>query len=117
MYHMTASFADWREGKGHFNMFQHPDWWNQPEVSCSSVIKTPPISFISSILQYFGVCEATWLSEIGNMENKENPEKIFKCDMCEYATSRACSLKRHVMTVHKKVKNFKCDLCDYLIIA
>ena len=53
------------------------------------------------------------MSEIGEMVKKGNPEKRFKCDMCEYTTSRASDLKKHVMGVHGNVKSLKCEMCEY----
>ena len=47
------------------------------------------------------------------MKKKDNSEKRHKCEQCEYATSRASHLKRHVLGVHKKLKNFKCEKCEY----
>ena len=38
--------------------------------------------------------------------------KPFKCELCEYAASEAGNLKRHVLGVHEKMKNFKCKQCD-----
>ena len=51
--------------------------------------------------------------------------KIFKCDKCEYSTSMAHNLKRHVSKVHRKLSDYvqgvhknmeilKCDKCEYV---
>ena len=39
----------------------------------------------------------------------------FKCDVedCEYTCSLNSCLKRHIKSVHDKIKDFKCELCDY----
>ena len=39
-------------------------------------------------------------------------EKGNKCDQCSFASSRASSLKRH-MVIHFGGKSFKCDQCTY----
>ena len=37
----------------------------------------------------------------------------FACDKCSYATSTKHHLRRHVGTVHDKIKNFACTLCTF----
>ena len=39
-------------------------------------------------------------------------EKPNKCTICPQAFSRINDLKRHVSTVHLKLRDFKCDQCD-----
>ena len=36
----------------------------------------------------------------------------YKCDQCDYASSRAGDLRRHLKT-HSGEKPYKCDQCDY----
>ena len=38
----------------------------------------------------------------------------FQCDKCQYNTPVNKCLKRHIKTVHEKIKNIKCDKCDYI---
>jgi KRAB domain-containing zinc finger protein len=40
--------------------------------------------------------------------------KNIKCDKCEYLCSTNECLKRHTKTVHDKIKDMKCDKCDYI---
>ena len=37
----------------------------------------------------------------------------FKCDLCEYKTSRNNNLKKHIKQVHDKIKDVLCNLCDF----
>jgi hypothetical protein len=39
--------------------------------------------------------------------------KDFKCELCDYTCSLNSDLKRHIKSVHDKIKDFKCELCDY----
>ncbi|KAK9891271.1 hypothetical protein WA026_013582, partial [Henosepilachna vigintioctopunctata] len=36
-----------------------------------------------------------------------------KCDKCDYSSSSKSNLDRHIKSVHLKLRNHKCDLCDY----
>ncbi len=38
----------------------------------------------------------------------------FTCYKCNYETKEKNNLKRHIKTVHDKMKDFKCDKCDYV---
>ena len=38
-------------------------------------------------------------------------EKLFKCDVCEYASSREIHLVKH-MWIHTGKKPYKCDVCE-----
>ena len=40
-------------------------------------------------------------------------DKNFKCDRCDYVTSRQIHLDHHVKGVHDKIKDHKCDACDF----
>ena len=42
----------------------------------------------------------------------KNEEKSKKCNQCDYATSRAASLRTHLKT-HSGEKSNKCSECDY----
>ena len=44
-----------------------------------------------------------------NMENA----KMLTCDLCPFTTPHAYSLKRHVKTVHYKIRDLACTECDY----
>jgi hypothetical protein len=37
----------------------------------------------------------------------------FKCNFCDYETSKNGVLKKHIESVHEGIKPFKCKLCDY----
>ena len=39
--------------------------------------------------------------------------KNFKCDRCDYATSRQIHLDHHIKGVHDKIKDLKCDQCEF----
>lgn len=43
--------------------------------------------------------------------------KNIKCDKCDYICSSNCNLKQHIKYIHDKIKNFKCDKCDYTCSA
>ena len=45
------------------------------------------------------------------MKAKKNEEKSKKCNQCDYATSRAASLRTHLKT-HSGEKSNKCNQCD-----
>ena len=38
----------------------------------------------------------------------------FTCDKCSYETKEESNIKRHIKTVHDKIKECKCDKCDYV---
>jgi hypothetical protein len=38
---------------------------------------------------------------------------MFKCDKCEYETKNKHDLKRHIKSIHDKIKDFKCNKCEY----
>ena len=40
-------------------------------------------------------------------------KKQFKCEICDYSSSRKGNLKLHVASVHEKNIPFKCEMCDY----
>ena len=46
------------------------------------------------------------------MKAKKNEEKSKKCNQCDYATSRAASLRTHLKT-HSGEKSNKCNQCDF----
>ena len=39
--------------------------------------------------------------------------KPFKCDICDYRSSRKSDLNKHVASVHEVNKPFKYDMCDH----
>ena len=39
--------------------------------------------------------------------------KKFMCETCDYECSAKGNLKRHVKSIHLKLKEFECDQCDY----
>ena len=39
--------------------------------------------------------------------------KPFKCEVCDFSSSRKIDMKRHVNAVHEGKKPFKCEICDY----
>ena len=39
--------------------------------------------------------------------------KNFECDKCEFKFYKKTKLKRHINSVHLKIKNFECDKCEY----
>ena len=39
--------------------------------------------------------------------------RAFKCNFCDYETSKNCILKKHIESVHEGNKPFKCKLCEY----
>ena len=39
--------------------------------------------------------------------------RAFKCNFCDYETSKNGVLKKHIESVHEGIKPFKCKLCDY----
>ena len=41
-----------------------------------------------------------------------NPEKSFRCDICDYATAFKNNLEKH-MQKHSSEKPYKCELCDF----
>lgn len=45
-----------------------------------------------------------------NARSKSTRTKRFKCQLCDYATSEKCNLKRHINT-HTGVKLFHCEIC------
>ena len=46
-------------------------------------------------------------------ESIHDKTKHFKCDECNYKTTKCDGLKEHVRTVHQKVKKFKCKICNF----
>ena len=40
-------------------------------------------------------------------------KKPFKCDICDYCSSRKSHMNRHIESVHEGKKPFKCEICDY----
>ena len=41
----------------------------------------------------------------------EIDDRMFKCELCDFATFKKQNLDSHVDCVHKKLKNFPCDIC------
>ena len=37
--------------------------------------------------------------------------KIFQCDLCNYVSARKDNLKKHVQSVHEKLKPYNCRQC------
>ena len=37
----------------------------------------------------------------------------FKCNICNYKTAYKPDLKRHIKSVHERIKPFKCSICEY----
>ena len=46
------------------------------------------------------------------MEKTNNVKKMYKCNQCQYTSSRAGHLKRHLKT-HSGEKSNKCNQCNY----
>ena len=42
-----------------------------------------------------------------------NEKTSFKCEICDYSSSRKFEIKQHVESVHEGKKSFKCKLCCY----
>ena len=45
--------------------------------------------------------------------SKKKPvaKKIFQCDLCNYVSARKGNLKKHVQSVHEKLKPYNCRQC------
>ena len=50
-------------------------------------------------------------SDIGSINNQLKPSQL-KCHLCDYTASRKPHLKRHIDSVHNKLKPHKCQFCD-----
>ena len=48
---------------------------------------------------------------------RQKGNKSFKCEVCDYRSSRKCDLKKHISLVHEAKKRFKCDICKAIIIT
>ena len=46
------------------------------------------------------------------MEKTNNVKKMYKCNQCQYTSSDASHLRRHLKT-HSGEKSNKCNQCDY----
>ena len=40
-------------------------------------------------------------------------KKLLQCEVCDYRSSQASNIKRHIVSVHEGKKAFKCEVCDY----
>ena len=43
----------------------------------------------------------------------QKKKKTFKCEICQYYSSRKSNLNVHITSVHKEKKSFKCKFCKY----
>ena len=62
--------------------------------------------------------ESLWLQHGWTLYLKQhvlgvhNPEKSFRCEICDYATAFKNNLEKH-MQKHSSEKPYKCELCDF----
>ena len=54
--------------------------------------------------------------EGGGLNQPHSGEKSNKCNQCDYASSRAGDLRRHLKT-HTGEKSNKCNQCDYASLS
>ena len=47
------------------------------------------------------------------MDNTRRENILYKCDYCDYETSKKNYLDQHVKRVHLNERPFECDDCDY----
>jgi len=52
-------------------------------------------------------------AKIKREKNKLKNKDKFKCEKCDYKFYDISSLKRHIKSIHDKVKDFFCENCDY----
>ena len=45
-----------------------------------------------------------------NLQNKNHDKK---CNLCDFAGKNPSALKRHIESVHEKVKKYYCDVCNF----
>ena len=50
--------------------------------------------------------------ENNNGPSAKKAKKSFKCEICDYSSSKKDNLKKHVANVHEKKKPFVCKICD-----
>ena len=87
---------------------------NKPEVSTltekldGSVKHTPHTNTTSSVKHTPHSNNTSTPSEHTNTKGTS-----YKCNVCEYASSRKGDLTRHVAAVHDKIKPYKCTVCEY----
>ena len=46
------------------------------------------------------------------MKQVHDKIKDFKCDICDFTSSRNVALTRHTKNVHDKIKKYECKICD-----
>ena len=56
----------------------------------------------------------TSVQSVNTPQNCELSEKklVYKCERCEQIFSKETNLKKHINTVHKKIKAFSCQICQ-----
>ena len=48
-----------------------------------------------------------------HIDSVHNKLKPHKCLMCNYTSSQKGTLKRHIDSIHNQLKAHKCTMCDY----
>jgi KRAB domain-containing zinc finger protein len=39
--------------------------------------------------------------------------KEFKCNICDYETAQSYNLKKHIDSIHKRIKPYECNMCEF----
>ena len=53
------------------------------------------------------------IENVRSMEEEPRGVIQHKCNHCSYVTTEGSNLKRHVKSVHDKIKDIKCDQCSF----